>query len=251
MSQAIDSPTRAPRKWLPLLGCAIISLISLGYSVDASAQQVRGKFKDTIHVVQPKPVLQKGRFELAPRFGASINDDVYRSFKLGTNLNYHITETIYVGGMFDWFDFGDALGGPTASYEAIVNQTGASADSPVVQYAGGLEVGFVPFMGKLSFFNSAVVYYDFAVTLGGAWISASSISISGAQGKPGGTVSLTGRFFTNKWIAFTMEVRDLIFLQDLEGASGSLANVLTFSGGFSFYLPTTFEYTQKFVDMED
>ena len=106
-------------------------------------------------------------------------------------------------------------------------------------------------MGKLSLFNSAIVYYDFAISAGGVWISGASLAIPSATGKPGGTVGLTGRFFTNKWIAFTLEVRDLIFMQDLEGVTGALSNVVTFSGGFSFYLPTTFEYTQKFVDMED
>ena len=36
---------------------------------EAQAQQVRRKFKDKIHVVQKKPVLQKKRLEIAPRFG--------------------------------------------------------------------------------------------------------------------------------------------------------------------------------------
>ncbi|QED25897.1 outer membrane beta-barrel domain-containing protein [Microvenator marinus] len=234
-----------------LLGCTLVSLLSIALPSVAEAQQVRAQFDDKIHVLQPKPVLQKGRFELAPRFGVSVNDDVYRSFKLGLNANYHLSETFYIGGLFDWFDFGDAIGGVTASYEAIANQTGASADSPVVQWAGGLELGYVPFMGKLSLFNSAIVYYDFAVSVGGMWINAGSVSIPSAAGKPGGTIALSGRFFTNKWIAFTVEVRDLIFMQDLEGVSGALSNVLTFAGGFSFYLPTTFEYTQEFVDSED
>ena len=57
---------------------------------EAQAQQVRRKFKDKIHVVQKKPVLQKKRLEIAPRFGLSFNDPLYRSFKVGANLNYHI-----------------------------------------------------------------------------------------------------------------------------------------------------------------
>ena len=221
---------------------AVVSLCSVASST-ASAQQVRAKFKDKIHVVQPKPVLQKGRFEFAPRFGASVNDDVYRHFKIGAQANWHIAESFYVGGMFDWFDFGDALGGVTPSYEAIANQTGASADTPVVQWAGGLEVGFVPFVGKFSFFNSAIVYYDFALTAGGAYINSESLSLPGAKGTPGGTVSLSSRFFINRWMALNLEVRDLIFTQDLIGSSGALANVVTVGGGLSIFLPTTFEYS--------
>ena len=67
------------------------------------AQQVRKKFKDTIHIVQRKPVLQKGRFELAPRFGMTFNDALYRSFRVGSSANYHITERLFIGGLFDWY----------------------------------------------------------------------------------------------------------------------------------------------------
>lgn len=237
-------PSRAS---LLVLTTVVASLCSLA-AADAHAQQVRAKFDDKIHVVQPKPVLQKKRFELAPRFGASVNDDIYRHFKVGVQGNFHIAESFYVGGMFDWFDFGDALGGVTPSFEAIANQTGASADTPVVKWAGGLEVGFVPFVGKLSFFNSAIVYYDVAVTAGGAYINAESLGLPGAAGTPGGTVSLSSRFFINRWAALNLEVRDLIFTQDLVGSSGALANVVTVGGGLSIYLPTAFNYSDEIAE---
>lgn len=226
---------------------AMVSLWSVVAST-ASAQQVRTKFKDKIHVVQPKPVLQKGRVEFAPRFGASVNDDIYRSVKLGAQLNVHLAEFIYVGAMFDWFDFGDTLGGPTSSYEDVANQTGASADTAVVKWAGGAEVGVVPFVGKFSFFNSAIVYYDVAISLGGAYVNAESLSLPGAEGTLGGTVALSSRFFVNRWLALNFEARDLIFQQDLAGSSGSYANVVTLSGGLSFFLPTSFEYSDQVVD---
>ena len=78
---------------------------------EAQAQQVRRKFKDKIHVVQKKPVLQKKRLEIAPRFGLSFNDPLYRSFKVGANLNYHIKERVFLGATVDWYNFGGALGG--------------------------------------------------------------------------------------------------------------------------------------------
>jgi outer membrane beta-barrel protein len=240
-----ESRSRSRSSFL-VFAAALVSLSCL--ASDAMAQQVRAKFNDKIHVVQPKPVLQKGRFEFAPRFGASVNDDIYRHFKVGVQGNYHIAESFYVGAMFDWFDFGDALGGVTSSYESIANQTGASADTPVVKWAGGLEVGFVPFVGKFSFFNSAIVYYDFALTAGGAYINAESLGLPGAKGTPGGTVSLSSRFFLNKWLALNMEVRDLIFTQDLIGSSGTLANVVTIGGGLSVFLPTSFEYSDSVAD---
>ncbi|MEZ4462303.1 MAG: hypothetical protein R3E66_21780 [bacterium] len=54
---------------------------------------------------------------------------------------------------------------------------------------------------------------------------------------------MSSRFFINRWLALNLEVRDLIFTQDLIGSSGALANVVTVGGGLSIFLPTTFEYS--------
>jgi len=241
------SPDRA--RLFASLALCLAAVFTLSLVPDtAEAQRVRAKFDDKVHVVQPKPVLQKGRFELAPRFGGSINDDIYQSFRLGATANFHISESFYVGGLFDWYNFGDALGGPTNTFESLNTETGASTDTARINYTGGLEVGFVPFWGKFSFFNSALIFYDFAVSAGGLWVDAESIAVGSASGKPGGTIALTGRLFLNKWIALNLEVRDVIFLQDLINASDSFTNVVSVGAGFSFYLPTTFEYSEKLVD---
>ena len=215
---------------------------------DAHAQRVRKKFKDKVHVVQPKPVLKKGRFELATRFGGSVNDSLNQSFKLGVQANWHLAESFYVGGMFDWFDYGGTLGGPTNAYETVSVQTGAAPDAAVVNWATGLEVGWVPVFGKFSFFNSSIIYYDFAVTGGGMFINGESIQNPSPKGKPGGTVSLSSRFFVGRWLAINFEVRDLIYTQDLIGASGSLTNIVTVGGGLSFFFPTEFEYSEKIIN---
>lgn len=212
---------------------------------DAHAQRVRTSFKDTVHVVQPKPVLQKKRFEIAPRLGASINDDIFQSFRVGATATYHITESIHVGALFDWYDFGETLGGPTGSFEQLRNQTGASTDTAKINFTGGLEVGFVPIHGKFSLFDSALVFYDFSVSAGGLWIDAESVAVGVAEGKPGGTIALTGRFFLNKWIALNAELRDVIFMQQLQDGGDAFTNVVTTGFGFSFYFPTTFEYSDS------
>lgn len=252
MFTGIGSPrvqSRDRAKFFAALVLSFASILTLSLIPDdAHAQRVRAKFKDKVHVVQPKPVLQKGRFEFAPRFGASVNDDIYQSFRAGASANYHISESFYIGGLFDWYDFGDALGGTTNAFEQLSSETGASTDSAKINYAGGLEVGFVPFWGKFSFFNSALIFYDFSVTAGGLWIDAESFAVQSASGKPGGTVALTGHLFLNKWIALNVEVRDVIFLQDLINATDSFTNVITVGAGFSFYLPTTFEYSENLTE---
>ncbi len=233
--------------------CTLLGLFLSGWFNPSTAyadQEIRKKFKDQIHVVQPKPVLQKKRFELVTRFGMTINDSIQRRFKLGVNANFHIAEPFYVGGIFEWYDFGNALGGEADSYTELRNQTGAKADSPVLNYYAGLELGFVPLWGKFSLFNSSIVFYDVAVTAGGLYIDAKSLLLRTPKNTFGGTVSITGRIFLNKWIALNTEIRDVIYLADLKGADSSFANVVSFGLGFSFYLPTAFEYTEKVVDIQ-
>lgn len=238
-----------------LLGALITFCAATATAPDAFAQDggkketLKRKFKDKIHVVQPKPVLQKARFELAPRLGMTANDSVVRKFRLGLNANYHIIEPLYVGLTADLYDFGGALGGPTDVFEQVQNQTGTVPESAILNWFAGIEIGYVPFWGKFAIFNRSIAFYDFAVTLGGGAINAESLAIPAAYTTGGGTLSLQGRIFLNKWIAFTIEVRDVIFLAELDGASGALTNIASVGIGASFFLPTKFKYSEKIIEV--
>ncbi|MBA2662939.1 MAG: outer membrane beta-barrel domain-containing protein [Bradymonadaceae bacterium] len=230
--------------WASRLAGAMLVCLALLVAQPAMAQQKRTKFSDTIHVVQRKPVLQKGRFDLAPRFGMSLNDSIYRSFKVGTNANYHFTERFYVGGLFEWYNFGGVLGSPTTAYQDIATQTNTRADSAVLNWVGGLELGFAPIVGKFSLFNSAILYYDVSFTAGGIWTDSASIALPSAKGGPGGTVSISNRIFLNRWMAFNFEVRDNIYMATLKGLPDStLTHAASASLGISLFLPTAFQYS--------
>lgn len=241
---------------LALIGALLAFCAATATSPEVSAQDDAGqketlkrKFKDKIHVVQPKPVLQKGRFELAPRLGMTVNDSVVRNYRVGLNANFHILEPLFVGLTFDWYDFGGALGGPTDTFEQVQNQTGTVPESAVMNWFAGLEIGYVPFWGKFAIFNRSIAFYDFAVTVGGGAINAESLAIPAPYTTGGGTISLQGRIFLSKWVAMTLEVRDVIFLADLDGASGALTNIASVGLGASFFLPTTFEYSEKIIEV--
>jgi outer membrane beta-barrel protein len=233
--------------WGLLLGLISGVLIVL-MAQPALAQEeetTRQDFEDTVHVIQRKPVLQKGRFDLAPRMGVSVNDSMYRHYKAAVNGNYHFSERAYVGGLFEWYNFGDLIGGETGAFEETRNETRAAADAAVVNWVGGLEVGYKPIVGKFALFDSFILYYDVAVTAGGAFVNAESLALPSASGTFGGTVSAVSRLFLNDWMALNLEVRDLIFTADLRGEPGALTNIVTIGGGVSLYLPTTFEYSSE------
>lgn len=216
----------------------------------AAAQETRQEFDDTIHVVQRKPVLQEGRFDLVPRIGVTFNDTIYRTMKAGINANYHISEKLYVGGIFEWYDFGEALGGRTKTFESVQDQTSTTADAAVINWHGGLELGYKPVVGKFALFNSGILFYDLGVTVGGTFVNSRSVALPTAKGGPGATISMVARVFLNDWMAVNLEIRDVIFSADILGASGTIANVASVAGGVNFYLPTSFEYSDQ-ADSDD
>jgi outer membrane beta-barrel protein len=205
---------------------------------DAEAKE---EFEDTIHVVQEKPVVRQGRLEVTPKFGASINDPVYQSFKAGANLSFNISERVYVSGLFEWYDFGDALGGTTQNFSRTVERTRTAPEAPVLNWVGGLEVGYMPLYGKFALFNSWILYYDLGVTLGPAVQQSTGIATAQESTGLGATGSITGRLFFNDWMALSLELRDVLFSGPLSTGSGGtvskVSNVVTATAGISIMLP--------------
>ena len=230
---------------MALCAClAMVAMASPGWAATKPKQQVRKKFRDKIHVVQRKPVLQKKRFELSPSFGTTFNDPLYRSFKLGVAGRYHINERLFVGGLFDWYDFGGTLGGPTDVRARVISQTNSAPDTPVPIWAGGLEVGFVPIFGKFSLFNRKLGFYDVGVSAGGMYVSSRSLRLPAATQGPGATLSIFNHIFLSEWFSLNFEVRETLYFATIRGAdSPQMSHAVTASGGIGLYFPRRFEYT--------
>lgn len=217
---------------------ALVCLCSMSMVSDAQAQQVRRKFKDKIHVIQPKPVLQKGRLDISPRVGYTVNDSLASTPKAGVGVAYHFSERFYVGAMFDWFQFGSSLSGATDAYDQTFSQTQAAPDTPVPNFMGGLEVGWVPAFGKFALFNSGILFYDISLSLGGGWMDAQSIQITTGAGSPAVTFAVTSHIFVSDWLSLNLGVRDVSYQATLNGAADKvLAHTVTVDLGFGLYFP--------------
>ena len=241
-----DNPTYA--RWPLLLLVSTLTMV-VGLSSAAAEDKEKEDFEDTIHVIQKKPVLEQQRLEIAPRFGMSVNDSVYRSFKAGANLNYHISERFYLGGLFEWYDFGSALGGPTKTFRKSFDQTSTAPDAPVINWVGALEGGFVPLYGKFALFNAAILYYDVGVTLGAGYLNSESLARPVASGGFGATGSVVGRLCLSDWMALNLNLRDILFPTKLQAGGGrtksTIGNIVMVSAGVSLYFPTTFQYSDS------
>ena len=221
---------------------ALVCMTAWWAPEEANAQQIRRRFKDRVHVVQPKPVLQKGRFELAPRIGFSFNDALYQSIKVGVAGNYHISERVYVGAMFDWYNFGDQFGGQTEAFEIAQNETNAAPDAPGLNWMAGAQVGFVPIFGKFAMFNSGIVFYDIGVQAGVGWAESKTLQVPVGTGGVAGSIGVTSHIFLTEWLSLNVEVGDTIYFANLGGES-TLSHLVAASVGVGIYLPSSVERT--------
>lgn len=189
-----------------------------------------------IVVVEPKAVLVQHRLEVLPRFGVTFNDSLITQFALGGSLYFHITEDIFAGGSFEWFDFNE-IGGTTDTYDEVIRNTSAIPEVAPVTWAGTAEVGWAPVHGKFSLFDVTIVHYDIYGLAGvGAIDTIGDPMVAGA-------LALGQRTFIGDWLALTIEIRDRAYIEPLPSGD-TFTNVLTASVGLGFFIPPSFGYDQ-------
>jgi outer membrane beta-barrel protein len=190
----------------------------------------------TITVIQPKPVVRRHRAALTPRFSMSINDPLLQQFAAGGGLSFHITERWFVQGSFDWFDFGQALGGTTRRYEDVIAATGSVPEIATIDWFAGLEAGFTPAWGKVVLFQRVIIFWDTFVTLGAGVVDSTDIHPAFATGSLGLNV------YFSRWLALTMDIRDRLSSESLPSGN-ALTHTVTSSVGFSILMPFNFRYS--------
>ncbi|MCB9507542.1 MAG: outer membrane beta-barrel domain-containing protein [Myxococcales bacterium] len=213
---------------------AVAALASVVAGAEASAQEIPD---GTITVIQPKPVLRRHRVSLTPRVGTTINDAVLRQWTVGGSLSLNISERLFIGGTFEAFDFGGALGGTTGAYEDVIETTAAVPEVAPLEWYGGLDVGFVPLYGKFVLFNKAIGYFDLYVSAGAGAVS------SAGETHGGGAVAAGANLYFNRWLGVNTEFRDRLTIEDLPVGGRSLTNTVTGTVGLVILMPFNFRYT--------
>ncbi|MFT4703009.1 MAG: outer membrane beta-barrel protein [Bradymonadia bacterium] len=230
------------RSILVAIASATLVLLALTFSPsEAGAQSLMSSTDGAITVIQPKPVLRRGRLQLSPRFGIQINDAVVRQWAIGGTLRVNATEQWSVASTFEWMDFNNAVGGVTPRYEEVISATSGVPDVGFMDWVGTFEVGYVPLYGKGVLFNRAVVFWDLYLSGGPAIVSASD------EIRVGGVLAVGVNLYFNRWIGLQTEFRDRI-ARIPSGDSDRMTNVLTSSIGLTLFLPPSFRY--RYADGE-
>ncbi len=222
-----------------------------------------------MYAVQQIWALRSGRFELNPYFAATMNDQFVSHPGFGLAANYYIINPLAVGingnlyhGLNSQSDF---------NFET---SRAARIGQPLTEYSFNVNanVTYVPAYGKFAAFGDFIFHYDFYFLIGGGIISTRPIAVVDPDNRTfeykirptwgfGGGV----RIFFTRWLAAMLEVRDYMFLDELENpaiATGFqddgtpraqdpetwIAEDLSFTNnvqaqlGVSIFLPFTWEY---------
>jgi len=231
--------------------------------------------KGLITVVQRQRMLKKGRFELMPQAGITVNDPYVRHYTLGLDFNYWLNNRMAIGVTGTGL-----IGARTPRYDNIRFQAGLLLTANRTLWQGSVNFTYNPFYGKIAIFNRALMHWEGGLVVGGGALQTQVIPRYEALHEPfntvtgGGHFGLVGRFYAPKidWVSFNFGVRNWVYADKLEpinrgpdndmiamgvGDDPSLddpqvakdasdfqvAFNVTFFLGVSFFLPTSFEYS--------
>jgi outer membrane beta-barrel protein len=213
-----------------------------------------------IAVLPRKRFLKGGRFELAPFTGVSVNDIMIRHYVFGADLNYFLSDAIWVGLQGTYFikqlTEREALVGLQYNQIPTLNK---------YLYGGALNFGYVPVYGKFAWFNHGILHWEIFVSAG-IGVTKTEIIPRNPQDPSFDNLSITpnialgGRFFLFDWLTLNYAIRDYLILDKFESTNPHPANVqwtsalakssadsalvhnVMFYAGVGFYLPTKFQY---------
>ena len=235
---------------------------------------------EDIVVIPRKPFIKKGRVDLTPTYGVTVNDNMNEHHTLGLEVDYHITDVLALGLIAQGYIQSDQDKEFWTRYH--LNRV-SSLNKYLYTFA--LSFSYVPIYGKMALLNMPILHYEVFISAGVGGSGTRTIT------KDRGTRPWTNwwsftfpvgagvRVFVTDFFAIQAGIRDYMMIDTFEGprpncpASGDpndpcnkqstdpdawatreqeiaqengktrFINNLQFFLGLSFYLPPSFEYT--------
>lgn len=219
--------------------------------------------REEIYAVQQIYALRLNRVEISPSYSATLNDPFISHNGIGLGLNYWFTNVLAVGANFIWYQ---GLENDSDINFQVRRSTRLAV--PVNQYQLGAHLAFtyVPIYGKFAMFNEFIFQYDLYV-LGGVGIMRTrplpvvdpEVRSFDFDIRVAFNVGIGLRVFITRWLAIFAEIRDYMYLEQLESldvalgsaradsstwtqSSPAFINNVTTHLGLTFFLPFDFEY---------
>ena len=112
-------------------------------------------------VVPRKPFLKGGRFEFAPFTGISINDNLIRHYAFGGDINYFLSDVLWIGVQGEYF-----VKAFTEREELIGLQYNRIPTLNRYLYGAAFNLGYVPVYGKFALFNKTIIPWEIFASAG-------------------------------------------------------------------------------------
>lgn len=181
---------------------------------------------ETIYAVQRMYVLRNGRFEIAPSFAFTFNDQYVTHDAFAIGLNYWVTNVLGVGASFLWFQ-----GIESESDLNFSIRRSARLAVPITEYQLGAHLNFtyVPVYGKFTMFNDSIFQWDSYLVGGVGMMRTRPVAVVDPavrtfdfDWRVAFNVGIGLRVFVTKYLTVFGELRDYIYLEKLENLEVSL-----------------------------
>lgn len=233
----------------------------------ADVQKLAGRdVKADVYAVQQIYALRRGRFEINPYWSLSLNDQFVTHDGPGLAVNYYLTNVLAVGVNGTYYQpfNGDA----DFNFE---NRRSTRLAVPLNEYLAGYAVNFtyVPIYGKFSGLSNFIFHYDGYLVGGVGGLFTRPIAVIDPDNRKfdwehriAFNIGFGLRIFLNRWFSVIGELRDYIYIEQLENVNvaatqtgkGSQTDPNTWLGdkpltnnvqaqiGISVFLPFSWEY---------
>ncbi len=210
-----------------------------------------------IVVVPRKAFLKGGRLELAPFTGISINDNLIRHYAFGADINYFLSDVLWIGAQGEYF-----IKAFTEREDLIGLQYNRIPTMNRYLYGAAFNLGYVPVYGKFALVNKSIIPWEIFASGGVGWTRSQIIPRN--PGDLGwnndlltANVALGTRFFLFDWMTVNFTFRDYIMADKFEPttrnpndsvdmvksqAESKIVQNVMFYAGVGMYLPAKFQY---------
>ncbi len=235
--------------------------------IDVEEKEKSIEARHPIWAVQQIYALRRGRLDVQPSFGISMNDPYMQHQSVNLGAAYYITEVLAAGVSFNFYRWLEA--------ESELNFEVSRASHqivPINQYfwGGQLNFTYVPMYGKFALFGSHtqwIFHWDVWILGGGGFIFTRPQPVIDPDFREFDfkmkfcfNLGIGGRLYLTRFAAIYLELRDYIFPEELESLETfaraedrrdpdkwlqeehKLTNNVMFHVGLSLFIPFTFEY---------
>jgi outer membrane beta-barrel protein len=219
--------------------------------------------KADVYAVQQVFFLRRGRFEINPYWAFSLNDQFVTHPGPGLAVNYYLTNVLAIGVSGTYYQ--PFNGDSDFNFQ---NRRATRLAVPLNDYQLGATGNFtyVPMYGKFQGFSQFIFHYDGYVVGGVGALRTKPIAVIDPDNRKfdydwrlAMTVGLGLRIDLNRWFAATLELRDYIYIEQLENTQVAatqdkqrdsstwfgdkpLTNAVQAQLGISIFLPFSWEY---------